>query len=67
MARLHGPEQRSYGHDLALITKHTAPSWMGIKHFYLRCVNKQDVETPRINAAASLKNELWYMKVKRAS
>lgn len=40
MAWLHGTEQCSYGHDLALITKHTARSWMGIKHVYLWCTHK---------------------------
>lgn len=51
MAWLHGPEQCSYRYDPALITKHTAPSWMEIKHFYLRCTHKQGVATPRINTA----------------
>lgn len=58
MAWLHGSEQCSYEHDLALITKHTALSWMGIKHFYLWCTNKQGVATPRTNTAVLLKNEL---------
>lgn len=55
MAWLHSPEQCSYGHDLALITKHTAPSCMGIKYFYLWCTHKQGVATPCINKAILLK------------
>lgn len=54
MALLHGPEQLSYGHDLALITKHTAPSWMGNKHFYLWCANKLGIASPRTNTAVLL-------------
>lgn len=40
------------GHDPALITKHTAPSWMGIKHFLsFGAQNKQRVE----------KNPMYYL------
>lgn len=56
MAQLHDSEQRSYGHDLALITKHTAQSWRGIKHFYLWCTNEQGLAIPRTYAAVVLKN-----------
>lgn len=55
MARLHSPEQRRYRHDLSLITKPTALSWMGIKHTNLCCTNKPSTETQRTNTVLLLK------------